>query len=123
MKYQPFNRLKLAAEIGFGQNETPSITVAKTQLESMYGTDDATTIINNCDTYLYMEGMDIKTAHHISVRLNVPIEDVLYMPLGQIVMFRRGQRPVITQRYNILENELYQQVTKEYESTMEDQSR
>ena len=96
---------------------------SESQLESMYGTDDATTIINNCDTYVYMGGMDIKTAHHISVRLNMPIDDVLYMPLGQIVMFRRGQRPVITQRYNILENELYQQVTKEYESTMEDQSR
>ena len=36
---------------------------------------------------------------------------------------QKRQRPVITQRYNILENELYQQVTKEYESTMEDQSR
>ena len=46
----------------------------------MYGSDDATTIINNCDTYLYMGGMDLKTGRSISERLNVPLEDVLYMP-------------------------------------------
>ena len=96
---------------------------SESQLESMYSSDDATTIINNCDTYVYMGGMDIKTAHHISVRLNVPLEDVLYMPLGQVVMFRRGQRPVVTQRYNILENELYRQITKEYEQSIAEEGR
>lgn len=96
---------------------------SESQLEAMYSSDDATTIINNCDTYIYMGGMDIKTAHHISVRLNVPLEDVLYMPLRQVVVFRRGQKPIITQRYNILENEAYKQVTKEYEDSIVEHSR
>lgn len=80
------------------------------QLESMYGYDDATTIRNNCDSYVYMGGMDLKTCENISRRLNVPLEDILYMPIGQAIVFRRGQKPIITQRYNIFGNELYQQL-------------
>ena len=91
---------------------------SESQLESMYGTDDATTIINNCDTYLYMGGMDLKTGRSISERLNVPLEDVLYMPIGQEYIFRRGQRPIVTTRYNITKDEQYRQITKDYEKQM-----
>ena len=81
----------------------------------MYGREDATTIINNCDTYLYMGGMDQKTGRSISERLNAPLEDVLYMPIGQICVFRRGQKPIITSRYDIQKDEQFQQVTRAYE--------
>ena len=91
---------------------------SESQLESMYGSDDATTIINNCDTYLYMGGMDLKTGRSISERLNVPLDEVLYMPIGQVCIFRRGQRPIITSRYDILKNEQYQQITKRYEDSI-----
>lgn len=91
---------------------------SESQLESMYGSDDATTIINNCDTYLYMGGMDLKTGRSISERLNIPLDEVLYMPIGQVCIFRRGQRPIITSRYDILENEQYQQITKQYEDSI-----
>lgn len=64
---------------------------SESQLESIYGSNDATTIINNCDTYIYMGGMDLKTCRSISERLNTPLEDVLYMPIGQEFIFRRGQ--------------------------------
>ena len=96
---------------------------SESQLESMYGSDDATTIINNCDTYLYMGGMDLKTGRSISERLNVPLEDVLYMPIGQEYIFRRGQRPIVTSRYDILENELYKRITRQYELSLSDQTR
>lgn len=96
---------------------------SESQLESMYGSDDATTIINNCDTYLYMGGMDLKTGRSISERLNVPLEDVLYMPIGQEYIFRRGQRPIVTSRYDILENELYKKITRQYELSLSDQTR
>ena len=89
---------------------------SESQLESMYGSEDATTIINNCDTYLYMGGMDLKTGRSISERLNAPLEDVLYMPIGQEYIFRRGQRPIVTTRYNITRNEQYRQITQEYEA-------
>lgn len=93
---------------------------SESQLESMYGTNDATTIINNCDTYVYMGGMDLRTGRNISERLNLPLEDVLYMPIGQEVIFRRGQKPIITQRYNILEDKEYQRITQEYEQCTRD---
>ena len=96
---------------------------SESQLESMYGSDDATTIINNCDTYLYMGGMDLKTGRSISERLNVPLEDVLYMPIGQEYIFRRGQKPIVTSRYDILENELYKKITRQYELSLSDQTR
>lgn len=103
-----------------------SVTIlvqSESQLESMYGTDDATTIINNCDTYLYMGGMDLKTGRSISERLNVPLEDVLYMPIGQEYIFRRGQRPIVTTRYNITRDEQYRQITEEYEKQMAEHDR
>lgn len=76
------------------------------------------TIIDNCDTYVYMGGMNLKTCRSISERLNMPLDDVLYMPLGQEVIFRRGQRPILTQRYDILRNETYQKVTQAYEKNI-----
>lgn len=89
---------------------------SESQLAGMYGPNDATTIINNCDTYLYMGGMDLNTGRSISQRLNAPLDEVLYMPVGQEYIFRRGQKPIVTSRYNILENEKYREITEEYEN-------
>ena len=84
----------------------------------MYGTNDATTVINNCDSYVYMGGMDLKTGRSISERMNLPLEDVLYMPIGQEFIFRRGQKPVITTRYDIMKDSRYKNITQLYESIM-----
>ena len=91
---------------------------SESQLEGMFGTSDATTVINNCDTYLYMGGMDLKTGRSISERMNLPLEDVLYMPIGQEFIFRRGQKPVITTRYDIMKDSRYKNITQLYESIM-----
>lgn len=80
---------------------------SESQLEAMYGCDNAKTIINNSDTYIYMGGSDLTTARNISCRLNVPLDEVLYMPIGKEVVFRRGSRPFTTDRYDIRENENY----------------
>lgn len=93
---------------------------SESQLERMYGYEDAVTIIDNCDTYVYMGGMNLKTCRSISERLNLPLEDVLYMPLGHEVIFRRGQHPVLTQRYNIFNNRLYQEITQAYEKRLQE---
>ncbi len=87
---------------------------SESQLESIYGPQDATTIINNCDTYLYLGGMDLKTGHSISQRLNIPLDEVLYMPIGQEFVFRRGQRPIVTTRYDIFNDPRYQRNEQEY---------
>lgn len=96
---------------------------SESQLENMYGSDNATTILNNADTYVYMGGMDLRTCRSISERLNAPLEDVLSMPIGQEYIFRRGQKPIVTQRYNVLQDRLYQMVTQEYDNDIKKQAR
>ena len=88
---------------------------SESQLERMYGYEDMVTIINNCDTYVYMGGMDLKTAHNISLRLNVPLDEVLYMPIGHEIIFRRGSNPLVTTRIDITKNKEYQKITRQYE--------
>ena len=86
---------------------------SESQLEAMYGMENATTIRNNCDTYAYFGSCDLKTAKDISERLNVPLDEVLYMPLAKVVLFRRGNKPIIANRYNITKNKLYQKITNQ----------
>lgn len=88
---------------------------SESQLRSMYGYEEAVTIINNCDTYVYMGGMDLDTCRNLSVRANLPVEDILYLPVGDILVFRRGQMPIYTKRYDIFENKLYVQLTRAFE--------
>lgn len=85
---------------------------SESQLESLYGRSGATTVINNCDSYVYTGSMDLTTAQNVSLRLNMPVEEVLSMRLGTFAVFRRGDKPVIAQRYPILEDPVYQQVAQ-----------
>ena len=92
---------------------------SESQLSSMYGEDGAQTIINNCDTYVYLGGMDLNTCRNISLKANMPLEDVLYMPVGSEIIFRRGQKPIYTERYHTLEDERYRKITDAYEQHIE----
>lgn len=83
----------------------------------MYGAD-AVTILDNCDSYVYLGGNNIDTARSISIRLNEPINKVLHMPVDQIMIFRRGQKPVVTQRYDVFRDQDYQRITREYEQSV-----
>lgn len=87
---------------------------SETQLEGMYGEADAKTIINNNDTLIYLGGNDVKTAGDIAVRLNCPIEDVLYMPLEQICIFRRGAKPIVAKKYPTLQDKRFIKLNKDY---------
>ena len=88
------------------------------QLMTMYGESSAVTIRNNCDSYLYLGGNDLQTAREISLRLNLPLEDVLYMDLGKLIVFRRGHRPTFTDRYDILNDASFLNVQKSYQERM-----
>ena len=87
---------------------------SESQLSSMYSEDDAVSIINNCDSYIFMGCMDLQTCKNISLKLDVPASEVLWMPVGEIVVFRRGQRPVRTSRYSIKQNKVYRHIAKRY---------
>lgn len=62
------------------------------QLDKSYGAS-AHTIIDDCDTLIYMGGNDPETAHSIAIRCNKSIQTVLHMPLCTSWIFRRGEKP------------------------------
>jgi len=97
---------------------TTLLIQSESQLESLYSQEEAITIINNCDSYIYLGGMDIRTCRNISEKLNTTLEDVLWMPIGKEIVFRRGQKPIITDRYNILNDKRYQDITSHYEQLL-----
>ncbi len=75
---------------------------SEAQLTQGYGYDDST-IISNCDTYVYLGGNDVSTAQSISVRCNKPLGHVLNMPVGSCWVFRRGSQPVYAKLNDVKE--------------------
>lgn len=83
---------------------------SESQLKSMYGEDAATTIINNCDTYVYMGGMDPDTCYSISQRTNKAVNTIMSMPLEKVIVFRRGSKPFESRRYQLLNDPVYKEI-------------
>lgn len=73
---------------------------AESQLTKGYGDDDST-IIGNCDTYVYLGGNDVKTAEAVAERCDLPLKRILNMPVGTNWIFRRGQEPVNATNFNL----------------------
>ncbi|MGN0362549.1 MAG: TraM recognition domain-containing protein [Bilifractor sp.] len=88
-------------------------------MESIYGRDDAITIINNSDSYVYLGGNDLRTGQMVSQKLNAPLEDVLYMPVGREIIFRRGSKPIVTDRYDICSDARYRKITEDYQRRLD----
>ncbi|MCR4908861.1 MAG: type IV secretory system conjugative DNA transfer family protein [Lachnospiraceae bacterium] len=86
---------------------------AESQLVSAYDTDKDT-IINNCDTYVYLGGNDVDTAEAVAKRCNKPLHSVLEMPVGTNWVFRRGNKPVngVNFDLNAFEEELLNERAK-----------
>ena len=80
---------------------------SESQLQSIYGEKEATTIINNCDTLVYMGGTDVTTCNSVARRMNKPLHYIMEMPLEQVIVFRRGSKPYISKRYQIFNDPLY----------------
>ncbi len=66
------------------------------QLESLYN-KDAQTIIDNCDTTLFLGCNSVQTATIIAKRCNKPVSDILNLPYGDMIVLRRGIAPFKTQ--------------------------
>lgn len=73
---------------------------SEAQLKKYYG-DDADTILSNCDTYAYIGGNDVDTAYSVSLRANKTLNTILEMPPHNAWVFRRGQKPVYTELFDI----------------------
>lgn len=81
---------------------------SESQLREMYTEAESETIINNCSVYVYFPGgMDLITCRSISQRLDVPLADILYAPMGEVIIMQSGKKPVRTRRYDIYNSEEY----------------
>ena len=94
---------------------------SESQLKRMYGEHEAIEIIDNCDTYVFFGGNNYETARALSLKLNVPLDEILYLPVGRTIVFRRGQKPVFSTRYDIFNDEFYQKITQSYAGRKSDQ--
>lgn len=96
---------------------------SESQLEMMYGSSESINIINNCDTYIFLGCNDLTSARQVSQRLNCPLENILFLPIGQSVIFRRGQMPIRAERFDTLNDKRYLEVTRQYENKISRQER
>ena len=94
---------------------------SESQLKRMYSEAESIEIIDNCDSYVFFGGNNYETARSLSLKLNVPLDEILYLPVGQIVVFRRGQRPVFSTRFDTFNDEFYQKITQAQEKKKSDQ--
>lgn len=62
------------------------------QLDASYG-DGGQTILNNCDTLIFMGANALSDAEHFSQRANKPLHMMLEMPLHSSWIFRRSEKP------------------------------
>lgn len=80
------------------------------QLDKSYGAS-AHTIIDDCDTLIYMGGNDPETAHSIAIRCNKTTQTILHMPLCTSWIFRRGEKPFMCKNLE-LDDYLQEKVIK-----------
>lgn len=80
------------------------------QLEGLYGQAGAQTIVNNCDTCLYLGGTDVHTARYFAEKLNRQISTVLDLPLNSMFLFTRGEKPRQVQKYELDQDNTYRRL-------------
>lgn len=64
--------------------------------------------LNNCDRLLYFGGQDPETANYIALRTNKQLGSILQLAPDKAVLLVRGEKPRITEKYDLnkLEAEL-----------------
>jgi hypothetical protein len=93
-------------------NCTTTVLQRLSQLISTYGESGAITICNNCDRMVYPGSNDLKSAVEIAQRVDLPTTDVLNMPIGREIFFQRGQKPILTNCYNVFTDSAYAEMLK-----------
>lgn len=77
------------------------------QLDATYG-EASTIILDNCAAMAYFPGgMNVKTCRYISEMANLPLEEILFMEVGNAVIFQAGQKPKIVPRYDTMHDPKY----------------
>ncbi len=74
------------------------ILQSESQLRHAYG-EAAGSILSAFDNYIYLGGNDLETAEAVAKRCNVPLNEVLNLPLGKCWIMRRAMDPVQANLY------------------------
>jgi len=77
------------------------------QLESLYGSAKASTIIGNCDQQLVLGVQDLQTAQLFSQRADKPVSAMLNMPLNDCYLFVRGEPAKKVRKFDITTHRNY----------------
>lgn len=80
-----------------------------TQLDGIYGPYNAKTIINNCDTMLYLGGQDDATIELIAKKANRTPDKIQNMELTEAYLFIRGSKPRKVERYDVSDHPEYEE--------------
>jgi len=82
---------KIVSVIRSREISTSVVLQSLSQLKGMYNEGQASTIINNCDTMLYLGGQDVDTARFFAEKAGRLPERILSMDLRNAWLFIRGR--------------------------------
>ncbi len=83
---------KLISIIRSREISTSIILQSVSQLNSSYSEAQKWSIVNNCDTILYLGGTDLTTVNYIAERVRKTTEDVMGLELDKAYVIQRGMR-------------------------------
>ena len=77
------------------------------QLSSLYGPYASTTILDNMDSMVFLGSLNYNTCDEFAKRAGMSAEEVLKMPVGDVIVSRRGWGTRRTKRYPTPEDAVY----------------
>ena len=91
---------------------TSIILQSISQLDSIYSASQKWSIVNNCDTILYLGGTDLTTIDYLAERIRKPSDEVMALELDKAYVIQRGMKSARkvtkTKPYTIKENYISQ---------------
>lgn len=93
---------------------------SEAQLTQTYGEAGTTCILDNVSSIVFFPGgLNYATCKSVAARIDRPLDEVMYMKMGKVIIMTSGQKPRIVKRYNTLEDELYQEFLHGYKAGTE----
>ncbi len=89
------------------------------QLNSLYGADKAKTILNNCDTLIYMGAQDLQTAQYIGERAGCSEYQILSLPRDKEYLILGGSKAKLARKIPPYSYECMQQIMPYEEKNMD----
>lgn len=95
------------------------IVQSLSQLDALYDSSVKKTIVNNCDTWLYLGGQDFETIKTISEKMNRPFIETAQMPLDSAALFIRGQKPRFVEKFDLTTHRNYRYLPEAHQKGKE----